>query len=92
MACTWFGEICSCCCLTVWLGPAWVRLSKIYKPFAGSLYGTKLRLRHYEPFPRMFVAHARRRERRSEKSRFIGTEAQSIFFMQTTDIWLCFSV
>ena len=38
MACTWFGEICSCCCLTVLLGPAWVLLSKIYKPFAGSLY------------------------------------------------------
>ena len=38
MACTWFGEICSCCCVTVLLGPAWVLLSKIYKPFAGSLY------------------------------------------------------
>ena len=38
MACTWFGEICSCCCLTVLLGPAWVLLSKIYKTFAGSLY------------------------------------------------------
>ena len=38
MACTWFGEICSCCCLTVLLCPAWVLLSKIYKPFAGSLY------------------------------------------------------
>ena len=38
MACTWFGEICSCCCLIVLLGPAWVLLSKIYKPFAGSLY------------------------------------------------------
>ena len=38
MACTWFGEICSCCCLTVLLGPAWALLSKIYKPFAGSLY------------------------------------------------------
>ena len=38
MACTWFGESCSCCCLIVLLGPAWVLLSKIYKPFAGSLY------------------------------------------------------
>ena len=38
MACTWFGEIRSCCCLTVQLGPAWVLLSKIYKPFPGSLY------------------------------------------------------
>ena len=38
MACTWFGEICSCCYLTVLLGPAWVLLSKIYNPFAGSMY------------------------------------------------------
>ena len=38
MACTWFGAICSRCCLTVLLGPAWVLLSKIYNPFPGSLY------------------------------------------------------
>ena len=38
MACTWFGEISSCSCLTVLPGPAWVHLSKIYKHFAGSLY------------------------------------------------------
>ena len=24
MARTWFGEVCSCCSLTVLLGPAWV--------------------------------------------------------------------
>ena len=38
MACTWFGEISSCCSLTALPGPAWVLLSKTYKPFAGSLY------------------------------------------------------
>ena len=38
MACTWFGEIRSCCCLTVQLGPAWVLLSKICIPFSRSLY------------------------------------------------------
>ena len=47
MACTWFGEICSCCCLTVWLGPAWVLLSKIYKPFPGSLYVLELISQNY---------------------------------------------
>ena len=57
--------------------------------------GTKLKLWRHGPCPHVLVAHARRAgaengERRSEKSRFIGTEAQSIFFMQTTDTWLCF--
>ena len=47
----------------------------------------KLKLYCYYPCPSMLAAHA---YWRSEKSRFIGTEAQSIFFMQTTDIWLCF--
>ena len=38
MACMWFGEISSCSCLTALPGPALVLLSKIGKPFAGSLY------------------------------------------------------
>ena len=38
MACTWLGEISYCSCLTFLPGPAWVLLSKIYKPFPGSLY------------------------------------------------------
>ena len=38
MACTWLGEISTCSCLTALPGPAWVLLSKICKPFAGSLY------------------------------------------------------
>ena len=38
MACTWFGEISSCSWLIAVPGPAWVQLSKICKPFAGSLY------------------------------------------------------
>merc|ERR1719350_2689835 len=29
--CTWFGEVCSCSCLNVLPGPAWVLLSKICK-------------------------------------------------------------
>ena len=29
--CTWLGEICSCSCLTVLPGPAWVLLNKICK-------------------------------------------------------------
>ena len=29
--CTWLGEISSCPCLTVLLGPAWVLLNKICK-------------------------------------------------------------
>ena len=40
-ACMWFGEICSCSCLTVLPGPAWVLLSKFHKPFTSftaSLY------------------------------------------------------
>ena len=44
MAFTWLGEISSCSCLTLLPGPAWVLLSKIYKPFPGSLYTvTKLK-------------------------------------------------
>ena len=35
---TWLWEISSCSCLTFLSGPAWVLLSKIYKPFWGSLY------------------------------------------------------
>ena len=38
MACTWLGEFSSCFCLTALPSPAWVLLSKIYKPFPGSLY------------------------------------------------------
>ena len=38
MACAWFGEISSYSSLTALPGPAWVLLSKICKPFAGSLY------------------------------------------------------
>ena len=41
MVCTWLREISSCSCLTLPLGPAWVLLSKIYKPFLGSLYTTE---------------------------------------------------
>ena len=35
---TWLGEISSCSCLTYLPGTAWILLSKIYKPFPGSLY------------------------------------------------------
>ena len=45
MACNWLGEIPSCSCLTATPGPAWVRLSKIYKPFPGSLVGFIISLR-----------------------------------------------
>ena len=38
MACTWLGEFSSCSSLIALPGPAWVLLSKIYKPFPGSLY------------------------------------------------------
>ena len=38
MACTWLREFSSCSCLTALPDPAWVLLSKICKPFAGSLY------------------------------------------------------
>ena len=38
MVCMWLWEICSCSCLSVLPGPAWVLLSKIYKPFSGALY------------------------------------------------------
>ena len=44
MACTWFGEIPSCCSLTVLLGPAWVLLKYVLitifsGPVQGDLYG-----------------------------------------------------
>ena len=35
--CTWLREISSCSCLTVLPGPAWVLLSKTYKPFFAPL-------------------------------------------------------
>ena len=38
MACTWFGEISSCSCLTVLSGPALVLLNKICKEYISSLY------------------------------------------------------
>ena len=38
--CTWLREISSCSCLTVLPGPAWVLLSKIYKPLFPPLYAT----------------------------------------------------
>ena len=36
--CTWLREICSCSCLTVLPGPAWVLLNKICKEYISSLY------------------------------------------------------
>ena len=36
--CTWFGEFCSCCSLTVLPGPAWVLLNWICKELISSLY------------------------------------------------------
>ena len=36
MVCMWLREICSCSCLPVLLSPAWVLLSKNYRPFFGS--------------------------------------------------------
>ena len=36
--CTWLREISSCSCLTVLPGPAWVLLSKTYKPLVTPLY------------------------------------------------------
>ena len=39
MVCTWLGEICSYCCLTVLANCALVLLlNKIYKPFFSTLY------------------------------------------------------
>ena len=38
MACTWFGEFCSCCSLTALPGPTWVLLNKICKELISSLY------------------------------------------------------
>ena len=39
--CTYLREISSCFCLTVLPGPAWVLLSKTYKPLFTPLYGDK---------------------------------------------------
>ena len=36
--CTWLREVSSCSCLTVLPGPAWVLLSKTYKPLFPPLY------------------------------------------------------
>ena len=36
--CTWLREISSCSCLNVLPGPAWVLLSKTYKPLFTPLY------------------------------------------------------
>ena len=36
--CTWLRQISSCSCLTVLPGPAWVLLSKTYKPLFTPLY------------------------------------------------------
>ena len=36
--CTWLREISSCSCLTILPGPAWVLLSKTYKPLFPPLY------------------------------------------------------
>ena len=49
MACPWLGEISSCSCFTALPGPAWVLLSKICKPFAGSLYSASLAWRGLAP-------------------------------------------
>ena len=42
MVCTWLRDICSCSSLPVLPGPAWVLLSKIYKPYLGALYSRHL--------------------------------------------------
>ena len=40
MACTWFGEILSCCSLALLLGPAWVLLKYVMQTiFSGSVQG-----------------------------------------------------
>ena len=39
---TWLREISSCSCLTVLPGPAWLLLSKTYKPLFPPLYGSYL--------------------------------------------------
>ena len=38
MACTWFGEVCSCCSQTSLPGPAWVVLITFCKQFFRALY------------------------------------------------------
>ena len=39
MACTWFGEIRSCCCLPALTGPAWVLLKYVLLTiFLGSIF------------------------------------------------------
>ena len=42
--CTWLREISSCSCLTILPGPAWVLLSKTYKPLFPPLYTCLQRL------------------------------------------------
>ena len=37
MVCKWLREMCSCSCLAILPGPAWVLLSKIYRPYLGAL-------------------------------------------------------
>ena len=43
MACTWFGEICSCCCLPALTGPAWVLLKCFANHFFGPCTSSNLR-------------------------------------------------
>ena len=39
MACTWFGEVYSCCCLTSLPKPAWVLLDYVLQTiFSGAVY------------------------------------------------------
>ena len=48
MVCKWLREICNCSWLPVPPGPAWVLLSKIYRPFLGALYiSLRLEKHHY---------------------------------------------
>ena len=42
MACTWFGEIPSCCSLTFLLGPAWVLLTYVLQTIFSSTVSTIL--------------------------------------------------
>ena len=39
IACTWFGEVPSCCSLTLLLGPALVLLKYVLQPIFWALYG-----------------------------------------------------
>ena len=43
MACTWFGEIPSCCSLTALLGPVWVLLNYVLQTiFSGPVFCIRL--------------------------------------------------